>query len=128
MAARRRKAAAPADPRPQIRAYIAKLAPSSRKALRALRAVIRAAAPTASEGFSYGIPGFRVNGRPLVWYAGWKDRVSMYPVTAAMKRAGGKDIRRYQAGKGTLRFPLDAPLPAPLIRRLVRARVAEADA
>lgn len=110
------------------REYIAALPPGTRKALRALRAAIRSAAPKAEAGFSYGIPGFRVGGRPLVWYAGWKDRVSMYPVTAAMRREGGTALRRYLSGKGTLRFPLDEPIPLALVKRLVRARVIEAGA
>lgn len=89
-----------------------------------VRAAIRAAAPGAIDHFSYGIPGFRFEGRPLLWYAGWKTHVSMYPVTAAMKRAHDVQLRRYRTGKGTLRFPLD-DTPIPLVTKLAKTRARE---
>jgi uncharacterized protein YdhG (YjbR/CyaY superfamily) len=106
-----------------IRSYLTALPPATRKRMRELRDTIRAAAPAAEEGFSYRIPGFRVGGRPLVWYAGWKEHCSMYPITPALLRA--LDVEGYDTSKGTIRFPLDRPLPRALVRRLVKARLGE---
>jgi uncharacterized protein YdhG (YjbR/CyaY superfamily) len=109
----------------RIRAYIAALPPDARRSARTLRATIRSVVPGAVEVFSYGIPGFRFEDRALVWYAGWRHHVSLYPIGTALRQMYAADLDGYKTSKGTVQFPLDQPLPVALIRRLVKARVAQ---
>ncbi|HMG18591.1 MAG TPA: DUF1801 domain-containing protein [Gemmatimonadales bacterium] len=108
-----------------VQAYIAECPPESRKVLRALRALVKATAPRAIEKLSYGIPAFNLNGHYLVYIAGWKKHVSMYPVTGGVAREFKDELKPYRTGKGTLQFPLAQPMPKTLIRRIVKFRVDE---
>ena len=108
--------------RAQIRAYTAKLRPATRRRLKELGDVIRKAAPSAVDSFSYQIPAFRYDGKILVWYAGWTKHLSMYPLNAADRKFA--EQKGFKTSKGTVQFPLEDPLPVSLIRRLVKSRIA----
>ena len=109
----------------QRRAYLASLPAPVRKRLKDIRDIVRAIAPDADEVFSYGIPGFKLDGKPLVWYAAFKHHTSLYPMTASIRRAHAAALKDYKMSTGTVQFPLDTPLPLALIKRLVKARLAE---
>jgi uncharacterized protein YdhG (YjbR/CyaY superfamily) len=104
--------------------YIAGFPPETGAALEEMRALIRAAAPDATETISYAIPTFDLNGRHLVHFAGYAKHVGFYPVPSAMA-AFADELAPFRSGKGSAQFPLGQPLPADLIRRIVEFRVAE---
>ena len=105
--------------------YIAKVPPVARRALKQLRTAIKAAAPGITERISYRIPMFALDDRYLLYIAAFKEHVSIYPVTSGMVAKYGKVIAPYRAGKGTLRFPLDARIPIGLVAKLAKVRVQE---
>src|ERR1041385_5282156 len=109
----------------RVQTYLSSLPPDSRRLLKQVRETIRAAAPDAVEHFSYGIPGFRLDGKPLIWYAAFKNHMSLYPITATIKRVHAKELEGYEMSKGTIRFPLNKPPSPGLVKRLVKTRVAE---
>jgi uncharacterized protein YdhG (YjbR/CyaY superfamily) len=109
----------------QVRAYLAALPPRARRRMQQMRTTICSAAPDAVEHFSYRIPGFRLDGKVFVYYAAFKAHTSLYPMGAAIRRAHASALKGYKMSTGTIQFPLDRPLPVALVRRLIRARIAE---
>jgi uncharacterized protein YdhG (YjbR/CyaY superfamily) len=104
--------------------YLAALSNGKRAALTKLRNAIKAAAPRAEECISYQVPAFRLEGRFLVAFAAAAQHCAFYP--GAFPIAAYKDeLEAYDTSKGTIRFPADKPLPAALVRKLVKARIAE---
>jgi uncharacterized protein YdhG (YjbR/CyaY superfamily) len=72
------------------------------------------------------MPAFALDGKPFVWYAAWKEHSSFYPISKETTRALGAELDAYEmSGKGTIRFRLDEPLPTALVKRFVKARIAE---
>lgn len=114
-----------AQPR-TIDAYLAGLEKDQRAALERVRKAVKAAAPRAEEGFSYGLPAFRLDGKPIAGFAAAASHCSYYPMSGAIVEALADDLAGYETSKGAIRFPPSAVLPAALIRKLVRARIAEA--
>ena len=112
----------------QVREYMAAQTPEARRALKSIRDAIVSAAPGAVEHFSYGMPGFRLLDRPLVWYAAFKNHTSLFPITASIQREFAEAIEGYGRSTGTIRFPMDKAPPITLIKRLVKARIAEVKA
>jgi uncharacterized protein YdhG (YjbR/CyaY superfamily) len=112
-------------PTSEVQAYLASLPPSVRKRVREMRVAIRAVAPKAIEGRAYGLIGYKLDGRPLVYCAGFKRHTSLFPMTASIRRAHAAELEGYKTSTGTIQFPLDRPLPTGFVKRLVRARLAE---
>jgi uncharacterized protein YdhG (YjbR/CyaY superfamily) len=105
--------------------YLAALPEDSRATLEKLRATIRAAAPKATEGISYQVPTFKHQGRPLVGFGATKNHCAFYVMSPDVVRAHQVELERYETGKGSIRFQAGKPLPATLVRKLVKARIAE---
>lgn len=105
-----------------VDAYLAALPADQRAALTRIRRTIRAAAPDATESISYGIPAYKVGGKPVVYVGAAKAHLALYG--PAISRAG-KAFAAFEQSKGTVRFTPEKPLPAALVTKLVRARVAE---
>ena len=103
--------------------YIAEFPPQTQNALREMRALIKSAAPDASETISYAIPTFDLNGH-LVHFAGFKRHIGFYPTGRGVEEFAD-ELGPYKSGKGSVQFPLGQPLPAELIRRIVERRVEE---
>ena len=104
--------------------YIAGFPAETRTVLEELRALIRAAAPDATETISYAIPTFDLRGRHLVHFAGYEKHVGLYPAPSGIE-AFSEELKPFRSGKGSAQFPLGRPLPTNLIRRIVEFRVEE---
>ncbi|PYV51218.1 MAG: hypothetical protein DMG98_26360 [Acidobacteria bacterium] len=106
--------------------YLARVPEPARSTLNRIRAVIRSAVPpAATETISYGMPAFRYK-EVLVWFAAFSDHCSLFP-TASVIEAYKKELQGFYTSKGTIHFPTDKPLPAALIKKLVKARVAQVE-
>lgn len=108
-----------------VEEYLAALPKKSRAALEKLRKGIRAAAPNATETISYQMPAFKDHGRFLVSYAAFKEHCSLFPSSEAVIEALGEELKPNLSGKGTIRFTADKPLPARLVRKIVKIRLEE---
>ncbi len=105
--------------------YLANVPEPAQTTLRKMRAVIKAAAPAeATEQLSYGMPAFHYKGA-LVAYAAFKKHCSFFPMQSSLIDAMQDELKTYRTAKGTLQFALDKPLPAALVKKMVKARVAE---
>ena len=105
--------------------YLAALSADQRAALEKLRKTIRAAAPNAEECISYQLPAFRLDGRVLVCFGAAAKHCAFYPGSGTTVAAHEDLLKDYDTSKGTIRFQADKPLPVALVRKLVKARIAE---
>lgn len=106
-----------------VEEYIAAADPNAKKALRDIRKTIKDAAPKAEEVISYQIPGYKYHGM-LVFFAAWKKHISLYPAPWGAESLK-KEMSAYEGSKGTIKFPLDKPMPLTLIKKMVKYRVKE---
>jgi len=107
-----------------VEEYLAAVPEPARSTLQRMRSAIRSAVPAeATEAISYGIPAFKYQGT-LVWFAAFSNHCSFFP-TASVIKAFKNELQGYKTSKGTIHFPVDQPLPAALVKKIVKARLAE---
>jgi uncharacterized protein YdhG (YjbR/CyaY superfamily) len=104
--------------------YIAGFPEDVQTILNQVRFTIRRVTPDAIESIGYGMPAYKLNGRPLVYFAGYKGHIGFY-ATPAGHSAFSEELSKYKQGKGSVQFPLDQPMPYELIAQIVAFRVAE---
>ena len=104
--------------------YILTFPPDIRELLETVRMTIQKAAPGAEEGISYGMPGYKLNKRPLVYFAGYEKHIGFY-ATPTGHSEFARELSKYKQGKGSVQFPLDEPMPLKLIERITRFRAKE---
>lgn len=107
--------------------YIAAFPKEIQQVLQEIRATIQSAAPDATETISYGMPTFNRNGTYLIYFAGWKKHIALYPVTGRVAAQFGQELAGYKGTKGSVHFPLGKPMPLDLIKRIVELRTEEND-
>ena len=108
-----------------VNEYIASQPAAARRALRRVRSVIRKAVPAADESISYQIPAYKLNGRPVIYFAGWREHYSIYPSNRRLVSAFKRELAPYKISKGTIRFPLSERVPVTLIEAIVKFRAKE---
>ena len=107
--------------------YIHSFPPSLQPALLKIRSIIKATAPGAVESIAYGMPAYKTNGKPLVYFAAFKNHIGFY-ATPSGHSAFEKELSQYKQGKGSVQFPLNQPIPFDLIKRIVAYRLKENEA
>ena len=108
--------------------YLAVVPEPARTTLEKMRATIRSAAPEATEKISYGMPTFKYRGKGLVGIAAFKKHCSLFPMSGAVIENFKNELEGFHTSKGTLQFPLDKPLSAALMKKIIKARMAEIEA
>ncbi|MFL6351646.1 MAG: iron chaperone [Bryobacteraceae bacterium] len=104
--------------------YIGAQPEALRPKLQQVRAAIRKAVPEASEGIGYGMPGYKLNGKPLLYFAGFKQHYSLFAASGTFFASLEEELKDYEQRKGTVHFPLNKPVPVKLISRIAKLRAA----
>lgn len=107
-----------------VKSYIESFPKDVQKQLQQVRKTILQIAPLADEDISYNMPAYKLNGKPLVYFAGYKDHIGFY-ATPSGHKAFSKELSLFKQGKGSVQFPLSKPIPLNLIARITRFRVDE---
>ncbi len=102
--------------------YINSLPDRTKEELTKLRAMIKNLVPDTNESMSYGMPGYKLNNKPLVYFAGWKDHIGFYPTPSGIE-ALETELKPYKTGKGTLQFSLTKPIPWDIIEKVIKNRI-----
>tara|TARA_R110000868_G_scaffold304437_9_gene565097 strand:- start:10940 stop:11296 length:357 start_codon:yes stop_codon:yes gene_type:complete len=107
-----------------VEEYISEFPIEVQEKLLCIRNQIKQHAPDAEEGISYGMPAYKLNKRPLVYYGGFKNHIGFYATPTGHKKFE-KELSTYKQGKGSVQFPVNQPLPIELIGEIIKFRVAE---
>ena len=105
--------------------YLASLPPATQQVLAQVRAAVREALPDAEEVISYQIPAYRIGKARVIYFAGWARHWSLYPLLGVQDQLGDA-LAGYELSKGTIRFPLDQPVPVDLVKRIAKLRAQQA--
>jgi uncharacterized protein YdhG (YjbR/CyaY superfamily) len=105
--------------------YLSQIPEEARAALEDLRKTIKTAAPDATETISYQMPTFKYRGRALVGFAAFKDHCSLFPYSGRVLDDYQEELGSFKTSKGTIQFTTDRPLPKPLVKKIVKTRIAE---
>lgn len=108
----------------EIDNYISAFPPEVQEILKQIRAIIMKTAPEAKESIAYGMPAYKTNGKPLVYFAGYKNHIGFYATPSGHEKFAD-ELSKYKQGKGSVQFPLDKPIPYSLIEGIVAFRVAK---
>ena len=108
-----------------VEEYLADQPKDVRETLESVRRSVLAVVPDATERIGYGMPGFYVDGHPLVYYSAFKEHCSLFPASGGVIEKLADDLQGYGIAKGTIRFPIGEPLPPPLVEKIVKAKLEE---
>jgi uncharacterized protein YdhG (YjbR/CyaY superfamily) len=108
-----------------VEAYIADAPKASQAKLNEMRTLIKKLVPDATELISYGMPGYKLNDRPLVYFGGYKEHIGLYAANGSFVQEHPELLEGLETSKGTIKLPLDKPLPVSLITKLLKIRVEE---
>ena len=113
------------QPPVEVEEYLSNFPMDFQKALLNIRSIVLRVAPSASEAFVYGVPGFKMKGKSLVCYAAFKNHCGFYPMNPELIKEFARELSVFETAKGTIRFQPDHPIPDPLLKKMVTARVKE---
>ncbi|MGC3958614.1 MAG: DUF1801 domain-containing protein [Verrucomicrobiota bacterium] len=105
--------------------YLANTSDEQRVVLEKLRRTIHVVAPGAEEYIGYGLAGFKLNGRPLVYFGAWAKHCALYAASPAVQKKFQKELKGFEVSKGTIKFTPEKPLPVALVKKLIKARIVE---